>query len=252
MHQFNIQFLAKDNELRVIECNLRASRSFPFVSKITKFNFIGMATEIMLGKQVESYSKTFADIDYVGVKCSQFSFARLLHADPILGVDMASTGEVACIGDNYYEALLKSMLSVGYRIPDKSKGILISSGPSYSKVEMLDATRMLRDSGYRIYATGGTADFLAENGIESQTVHWPDNDKKPNVLDILREHRVDLVINIPKNYSSREIDNGFAIRRSAIDYNIPLITNARLAGAFIYALCRIGIDGLAVKPWNEY
>ncbi|MBQ0126768.1 MAG: carbamoyl-phosphate synthase (glutamine-hydrolyzing) large subunit [Bacteroidales bacterium] len=249
---FNIQFLAKDNELRVIECNLRASRSFPFVSKITKFNFIGMATEIMLGKQVESYSKTFADIDYVGVKCSQFSFARLLHADPILGVDMASTGEVACIGDNYYEALLKSMLSVGYRIPDKSKGILISSGPSYSKVEMLDATRMLRDSGYRIYATGGTAAFLAENGIESQTVHWPDSDKKPNVLDILREHRVDLVINIPKNYSSREIDNGFAIRRSAIDYNIPLITNARLAGAFIYALCRIGIDGLAVKPWNEY
>lgn len=249
---FNIQFLAKDNELRVIECNLRASRSFPFVSKITKFNFIGMAAEIMLGKKVDAFTKTFADIDYVGVKCSQFSFARLLHADPILGVDMASTGEVACIGDNYYEALLKSMLSVGYRIPDKDKGILISSGPSYSKVEMLEATQMLKDYGYKIYATNGTAAFMAQHGIEAEVVHWPDSEKKPDVIDYLKQHKVDLVINIPKNYSSRELANGFAIRRAAIDFNIPLITNARLAGAFIYALCKIGTKGLAIRSWNEY
>jgi len=249
---FNIQFLAKDNNLRVIECNLRASRSFPFVSKITKFNFIGMATEIMLGKEVEPYGKTFADIDYVGVKCSQFSFARLLHADPVIGVDMASTGEVACIGDNYYEALLKSMLSVGYYIPSKEKGILISSGPSYSKVEMLDAAKLLKGNGYKIYATDGTARFLAMNGIETEVVYWPDMDKEPNVLDCLKEHKVDLVVNIPKNNSARELENGFAIRRTAIDYNIPLITNARLASAFIYAICKIGTEGLSIRSWAEY
>lgn len=249
---FNIQFIAKDNELRVIECNLRASRSFPFVSKISKLNFIGIATEIMLGKPVETYKKTFADIDYVGVKCSQFSFARLLHADPVLGVDMASTGEVACIGDTYYEALLKSMLSVGYRIPDKSKGVLISSGPTYSKVELLETSQLLRDYGYKIYATSGTAAFLAEHGVESEIVHWPDSEKKPDVVDLLKRHQVDLVINIPKNYSSRELANGFAIRRAAIDYNIPLITNARLAAAFIYSLCKVGVEKLAIRPWNEY
>ncbi len=249
---FNIQFLARDNSLRVIECNLRASRSFPFVSKITKFNFIGMATEIMLGKDVEPYGKSFADIDYVGVKCSQFSFARLLHADPILGVDMASTGEVACIGDNYYEALLKGMLSVGYTIPPRDKGVLISSGPAQSKAELLEATRLLTDHGYTIYATSGTATYLQQNGIDAFVLHWPDSDKKPNVDTYLRERKIGLVINIPKNYSTRELANGFAIRRTAIDFNIPLITNARLASAFIKALCEIGTEGLAVRAWNDY
>ena len=249
---FNIQFLAKDNDLRVIECNLRASRSFPFVSKITKFNFIGLATDIMLGKEVEAYGKSFADIDYVGVKSSQFSFARLLQADPVHGVDMASTGEVACIGDNYYEALLKSMLSVGYRIPSKEKGILISSGPSYSKVEMLEACTTLRDYGYKIYATSGTAQFLAQHDIESEVLHWPDSGKQPNAIDYIEGHKLDLVINIPKNFTARELANGFAIRRSAIDHNIPLITNARLARAFIHALCKIGVEGLAIRAWNEY
>ena len=249
---FNIQFLAKDNDLRVIECNLRASRSFPFVSKITKFNFIGMATDIMLGKEVEAYGKSFADIDYVGVKSSQFSFARLLQADPVHGVDMASTGEVACIGDNYYEALLKSMLSVGYSIPSKEKGILISSGPSYSKVEMLEACTTLRDYGYKIYATSGTAQFLEQHGIDSEVLHWPDSGKQPNAIDYIEGHKLDLVINIPKNFTARELANGFAIRRSAIDHNIPLITNARLARAFIHALCKIGVEGLSIRAWNEY
>ena len=249
---FNIQFLAKDNKLRVIECNLRASRSFPFVSKITKFNFIGMATEIMLGKEVEPYGKSFADIDYVGVKCSQFSFARLLKADPVLGVDMASTGEAACIGVTYDEALLKGMLSVGHRIPSKDKGVLISSGYSKSKVELIDACRMLRDSGYRIYATGGTAAYLADNGIESEVVHWPDSDKKPSVLDCLMNRQVDLVVNIPKNLTQRELENGYKIRRIATDMNIPLITNARLASAYIRSVCQIGEEGLGIKSWAEY
>ncbi|MBQ7518033.1 MAG: ATP-grasp domain-containing protein, partial [Bacteroidales bacterium] len=249
---FNIQFLAKDNQLRVIECNLRASRSFPFVSKITKFNFIAMATDIMLGKEVEPYGKNFADIDYVGVKCSQFSFARLLKADPVLSVDMSSTGEVACIGDNYYEALLKGMLSVGYRIPSKEKGILLSSGPAWSKVELLDAARMLYENGYSLFATSGTARFLEDNGIPSKVVHWPDSEKKPNVLDSLSAHEIDLVINIPKNNTPRELQNGYKIRRMAIDHNIPLITNARLAGAFIYALCKIGTEGLSIRSWAEY
>ena len=250
---FNIQFLAKENSIKVIECNLRASRSFPFVSKITKFNFIGMATEIMLGKEVEPYGKTFADIDYVGVKCSQFSFARLLKADPILGVDMASTGEVACIGDNYYEALLKSMISVGTRVPSKEKGILLSSGPTKSKIDLLDAARILHDCGYKIYATSGTAKFLEENGITVQEVlHWPDSDENPNVIDYMRGGRIDLVINIPKNNTPRELQNGYQIRRTAVDFNIPLITNARQASAFIYAFCKIGVDGLAIKRIDEY
>ncbi|MCQ2114800.1 MAG: carbamoyl-phosphate synthase (glutamine-hydrolyzing) large subunit [Bacteroidales bacterium] len=249
---FNIQFLAKDNELRVIECNLRASRSFPFVSKITKFNFIGMATEIMLGKEVEPFGKSFADIDYVGIKSSQFSFARLLKADPILGVDMASTGEVACIGDNYSEALLKSMLSVGHRVPSKDKGILISSGAARSKVELLDAARELQAAGYRLYATGGTAAFLAQNGVESTVLHWPDSQSKPNVIDSIRNHEIDLVINIPKNSTPRELQNGYQIRRAAIDYNVPLITNARLASAFISAFCRHELADLEIKHWAEY
>jgi len=250
---FNIQFLAKENSIKVIECNLRASRSFPFVSKITKFNFIGMATEIMLGREVEPFGKTFADIDYVGVKCSQFSFARLLKADPILGVDMASTGEVACIGDNYHEALLKSMISVGTRVPSKEKGILLSSGPTKSKIDLLDAARILHDYGYNIYATSGTAHFLEENGITvKEVLHWPDSDEKPNVIDYMRGGKIDLAINIPKNNTPRELQNGYQIRRTAVDFNIPLITNARQASAFIYAFCKIGIDGLAIKRIDEY
>ena len=250
---FNIQFLAKENSIKVIECNLRASRSFPFVSKITKFNFIGMATEIMLGKEVEPFGKTFADIDYVGVKCSQFSFARLLKADPILGVDMASTGEVACIGDNYHEALLKSMISVGTRVPSKEKGVLLSSGPTKSKIDLLDAARILDDYGYKIYATSGTAHFLEENGVKvHEVLHWPDSDEKPNVIDYMRGGKIDLAINIPKNNTARELQNGYQIRRTAVDFNIPLITNARQASAFIYAFCKIGVDGLAIKRIDEY
>ena len=249
---FNIQFLAKDNSLRVIECNLRASRSFPFVSKITKFNFIGMATEIMLGHEVEPYGKTFADIDYVGVKCSQFSFARLLKADPVVGVDMASTGEVACLGDNYYEALLKSMVAVGNRVPPQGGGILLSSGAAPSKVALLEAARMLVEAGYRLYATSGTADFLATNGIASERVHWPDSSQKPSVIDYLREGKIDLVINIPKNHTPRELENGYHIRRTAVDFNIPLITNARLAAAFIYAFCHQDAIGISIKSWKEY
>ncbi len=250
---FNIQFLAKENSIKVIECNLRASRSFPFVSKITKFNFIGMATEIMLGKEVEPFGKTFADIDYVGVKCSQFSFARLLKADPILGVDMASTGEVACIGDNYHEALLKSMISVGTRVPSKEKGVLLSSGPTKSKIDLLDAARILDDYGYKIYATSGTAHFLEENGIKvKEVLHWPDSEEKPNVIDYMRGGKIDLAINIPKNNTARELQNGYQIRRTAVDFNIPLITNARQASAFIYAFCKIGVDGLAIKRIDEY
>ena len=249
---FNIQFLAKDNALRVIECNLRASRSFPFVSKITKFNFIGMATEIMLGKEVEPYGKTFADIDYVGVKSSQFSFARLLKADPVLGVDMASTGEAACIGDNYHEALLKSMLSVGHRVPSPDKGVLISSGSSKSKVELLEASQMLKAKGYKLYATSGTAAFLADNGVEAEVLHWPDSQKKPNVLDYIAAQKIDLVINIPKNNTARELENGHKIRRAAVDHNIPLITNARLASAYIWSVCKIGVNGLGIRHWGEY
>ena len=249
---FNIQFLAKDNALRVIECNLRASRSFPFVSKITKFNFIGMATEIMLGKDVEPYGKTFADIDYVGVKSSQFSFARLLKADPVLGVDMASTGEAACIGDNYHEALLKSMLSVGHRVPSPDKGVLISSGSSKSKVELLEASQMLKAKGYKLYATSGTAAFLADNGVEAEVLHWPDSQKKPNVLDYIAAQKIDLVINIPKNNTARELENGHKIRRAAVDHNIPLITNARLASAYIWSVCKIGVNGLGIRHWGEY
>ena len=188
----------------------------------------------------------------MGVKCSQFSFSRLLNADPVHGVDMASTGEVACIGDNYYEALLMSMLSVGYTIPSKEKGILISSGASHSKAELLEAARMLKEAGYKLYATGGTSEFYAQNGIQTETVHWPDSVKKPNVLELIENHTFDLVINIPKNFTERELRNGYLIRRKAVDHNIPLITNARLASAFIYAICKIDVSNLAVKAWQEY
>ena len=247
---FNIQFLAKDNDIKVIECNLRASRSFPFVSKVLKYNLIDMATRVMLGEQVEPLHRSTFDLDYVGVKASQFSFARLLKADPVLGVDMASTGEVGCIGENYYEAILKSMISVGQRVPERA--ILVSSGPARSKVELLNSTRMLLDKGYKVFATGGTSAFLEQNGIRVDTLYWPDEEREPNVMQFLRERRVDLVINIPKDHTPRELDNGYKIRRAAVDFNIPLITNARLASAFIYAICKVDPDEIAIKSWDEY
>ncbi len=247
---FNIQFLAKDNDVMVIECNLRASRSFPFISKVLKTNFIEIATKIMLGKPVVKPDKSLFDLDYVGVKASQFSFSRLQKADPVLGVEMVSTGEVGCIGDGYYEAILKAMLSVGYNIP--SKAVLFSSGPSRSKIELLNSARMLQEKGLTIYATGGTHDFFTENGVRSSMLHWPGEKKEPNTLDYLRQKKIDLVINIPKNLSSDELDNDYRIRRSAVDFNIPLITNARLASAFIYSFCKINADEIGIKAWGEY
>lgn len=247
---FNIQFLAKDNDVKVIECNLRASRSLPFVSKILKTNFIDYATRIMLGEKVEKPNKSSFEIDHIGVKASQFSFSRLSMADPVLGVEMASTGEVGCIGDDYYEAILKAMLSVGYGIP--VKGVLISSGPMRSKTELLESARMLIKKGLAIYATKGTHDFYAGNGIETTMVHWPDVDSKPNVTDLLRHKVIDLVINIPKNMSREELHNDYLIRRTAIDFNIPLITNARLASAFVYAISKYTLNDLKIKSWDEY
>ncbi len=247
---FNMQFLAKDNEIKVIECNLRASRSFPFVSKVLKTNLIELATNVMLGEKYEKPSKSIFELDYIGVKASQFSFSRLQKADPVLGVDMASTGEVGCIGDDYYEAILKAMLSVGYRIPKKN--IMISSGPIRSKLEMVNSCRMLLERGYNLFATKGTHDFLKGNGIESTVLHWPDEDKKPNVIDYMKNGLLDMVINIPKNLSEGELANDYTIRRSAIDYNIPLITNARLASAFVYAIYKKPIEKLSIKSWQEY
>jgi carbamoyl-phosphate synthase large subunit len=248
---FNMQLLAKDNDIKVIECNLRASRSFPFVSKVMKYNLIEIATQVMLDAPYQSPDKSMFELDYVGVKAAQFSFARLLNADPVLGVDMSSTGEVGCIGENFYEAVLKSMLSVGYSIPKKN--ILISSGETRSKIELLQSARMLSERGYNLYATGGTAQFLADNGISSTRLYWPDEtDKHPNTLEYIKEKKIDLVINIPKDHTQREITNGYTIRRSAIDYSIPLITNARVASAFIYAFCKYGIEDLSIKSWDEY
>ncbi len=247
---FNIQFLAKDNDVMVIECNLRASRSFPFVSKVLKTNFITIATEVMLGKDVQRLSKSLFDIDYIGIKAPQFSFTRLHKADPVIGVDMASTGEVGCIGEDYYETLLKSMLSVGYTIPKKS--ILISSGPAEDKATLLEAAKMMIDKGYTIYATRGTQEFFSKNHIEATTLHWPDENKKPNTLDYLKEKKIDLVINIPKNLTPGELYNDYEIRRNAVDLNIPLITNARLAKAFLIAICKYNLDDLPIKSWDEY
>ncbi len=247
---FNIQYLAKDNDIKVIECNLRASRSFPFVSKVLKTNLIEIATKAMLDVPFQKPDKSLFELDYVGVKAPQFSFHRLLNADPVSGVDMASTGEVACIGENFYEALLKSMLSVGYRIPKKS--ILISSGPTRGKVELLESARMLKERGFTIYATGGTHIFFQENGVETEQVFWPDEDKQPNTLDLIKNRKVEMVINIPKDHTTREISNGYNIRRNAIDFNIPLITNARVASAFIYAICKLEMDDISIKAWNEY
>ena len=248
---FNIQYLAKGNEIKVIECNLRASRSFPFVSKVLKINFIELATRVMLGLPVEKPNKNEFDLDYVGIKASQFSFNRLQKADPVLGVDMASTGEVGCIGDDVSEAILKSMLSVGQRIPEKN--ILLSTGTAKQKVAMLDAARLLAKKGYNLYATGGTHRFFAENSIPSTLVYWPsETGKEPQALTLLHEKKIDMVVNIPRDLSAGELDNGYKIRRAAIDLNIPLITNARLASAFINAFCTLSMDDIQIKSWQEY
>ncbi len=248
---FNIQYLAKDNDIKVIECNLRASRSFPFVSKVLKINFIELATKVMLGIPVRKPDKNLFDLDYVGIKASQFSFNRLQKADPVLGVDMASTGEVGCIGSDTSCAVLKAMLSVGYRIPQKN--ILLSTGTPKQKVDMLSAARMLQQKGYRLFATGGSSKFLTENGVENTCVYWPsESGMQPQALDMLHKKEIDMVVNIPKNLTAGELDNGYKIRRAAIDLNVPLITNARLASAFINAFCTMTPDDLAIKSWEEY
>ena len=247
---FNIQYLARDNDIKVIECNLRASRSFPFVSKVLKINLIELATKVMLGLPVQKPDKNLFDLDYVGIKASQFSFNRLQKADPVLGVDMASTGEVGCIGSDTSCAILKAMLSVGYRIPQQN--VLLSTGTPKQKVEMLSAARMLQKKGYKIYATGGSSKFLTENGVENTLVYWPSEEGQPQALDMLHRKEIDMVVNIPKNLTAGELDNGYKIRRAAIDLNIPLITNARLASAFIQAFCSMSLDELVIKSWSEY
>ena len=248
---FNIQFMARENDIYVIECNLRASRSFPFVSKVLKLNLIDLATKIMLGVPVEKPKKNLFDLDYVGIKASQFSFNRLQKADPVLGVDMSSTGEVGCLGDDTNTALLKSMLAVGHRIPEKN--ILLSTGGAKQKAEMLDAAKLLQQHGYKLYATGGTSRYLTENGVENTLVYWPsDADKKPQALDMLHEKQIDMVVNIPKDLTVHELSNGYKIRRAAIDLNIPLITNSRLASAFIRAFCTVKPEDIDIKPWGAY
>ncbi|MBO5819848.1 MAG: carbamoyl-phosphate synthase (glutamine-hydrolyzing) large subunit [Bacteroidales bacterium] len=252
---FNIQFLAKNNEVKVIECNLRASRSFPFVSKVLKRNFIETATRIMLEAPYTKPDKNAFDIDWIGVKASQFSFSRLHKADPVLGVDMSSTGEVGCIGDDFNEALINAMLATGFKIPSKEKAVMVSSGSSKSKVDLLDACKMLSDSGYKIYATAGTQQFLKDHNIEAQVVRWPDEShgsETDQILDKISQHAFDLIINIPKDLTKRELTNGYRIRRAAIDHNTPLITNARLAAAFIEAFCTMGADDIQIKSWQEY
>lgn len=248
---FNIQYMARDNEILVIECNLRASRSFPFVSKVLKINLIELATRIMLGLPVEKPSKNLFDLDYVGIKASQFSFNRLQKADPVLGVDMSSTGEVGCLGDDVNQALMKSMLSVGLRVPKKN--ILLSTGGAKQKADMLDAARELKQHGYRLFATGGTSKYLTENGIENTRVYWPSEEgQQPQALDMLHHKELDMVVNIPKDLTPRELTNGYKIRRAAIDLNVPLITNSRLAGAFINAFCSMSLDDIDIKAWGEY
>ena len=247
---FNIQFLAKDNDIKVIECNLRASRSMPFVSKVLKTNLIELATKVMLGVQADKPNKTVFEVDYVGVKAPQFSFSRLAKADPVLGVDMSSTGEVGCIGEGFYEAILKAMFSVGYRVPKKS--ILLSTGPARSKVELLNSAKALREKGHKLYATRGTQQFLENAGVEAHVAYWPDEDKSPNTIELIKSREVDLVVNIPKDLTATELNNDYTIRRSAVDFNVPLITNARLASAFILAYCRLSLDDLAIKSWDEY
>lgn len=248
---FNIQFMARDNDILVIECNLRASRSFPFVSKVLKINLIELATKVMLGLPVEKPNKNLFDLDYVGIKASQFSFSRLQKADPVLGVDMSSTGEVGCLGDDTNDALLKSMLSVGHRIPAKT--VLLSTGGAKEKAGMLDAARELVEHGYKLYATGGTSKYLAENGVANERVFWPSEEgQEPQALTMLHEHKIDMVVNIPKNLTVHELTNGYKIRRAAIDLNVPLITNSRLASAFIHAFCSVPLDEIEIKSWSEY
>ncbi len=247
---FNIQYLARENDIKVIECNLRASRSFPFVSKVLKINLIELATKVMLGLPVEKPNKNLFELDYVGIKASQFSFNRLQKADPVLGVDMASTGEVGCLGDDTSCAILKSMLSVGQRIPEKN--ILLSTGTAKQKADMLNAARLLVKKGYKLFATGGTSRYLTDNGVENTLVHWPSENMQPQALEMLHNREIDMVVNIPKNLSAGELDNGYKIRRAAIDLNIPLITNARLASAFIQAFCTLDINDIAIKSWAEY
>jgi carbamoyl-phosphate synthase large subunit len=253
--------MARENDILVIECNLRASRSFPFVSKVLKLNLIDLATKVMLGVPVEKPSKNLFDLDYVGIKASQFSFNRLQKADPVLGVDMSSTGEVGCLGDDTSCAMLKSMLSVGHRIPNRINeqgeevpgNILLSTGGAKQKAEMLDAARMLIEHGYRLFATGGTSKYLSDNGIENTLVYWPsEKEGAPQALDLLHNKEIDMVVNIPKDLTPRELTNGYQIRRAAIDLNIPLITNSRLASSFIHAFCTMKLDDLAIKSWAEY
>ena len=247
---FNIQFLAKNRDVKVIECNLRASRSFPFVSKILKHNFIETATRIMLDAPYERATKSEFDIDRIGIKASQFSFSRLQNADPILGIDMSSTGEVGCLGDDLNEALLNALIATGYHLPEKN--ILISSGDAKGKVDLLEPARQLVKNGYKIFGTEGTAKFFRENGVEATAVCWPDENGENNVMDMIANHQFDLVINVPKNHTKRELTNGYRIRRSAIDHNIPLMTNVRLAKAFIEAFCAMKIEDIKIKSWQEY
>lgn len=247
---FNMQVMAKNNDIKVIECNLRASRSFPFVSKVLKVNFIEIATKVMLDVPVDIPHKSAFELDYVGIKAPQFSFSRLQKADPVLGVEMASTGEVGCIGEDFHEAILKAMISVGYKIPERN--ILLSTGDARSKTDMLSAAMALQHKHYNLYATQGTADYLAQNGVRAEVLHWPDSELKPNTLDFIKEKKIDLVINIPKNLSASELNNDYTIRRSAIDFNVPLITNARLASAFIHAFCKLEKKDIKITSWNEY
>lgn len=247
---FNIQFLAKDNYIKVIECNLRASRSFPFVSKVLKTNFIELATEIMIGMKVEKPMKSIFDLDYVGIKAPQFSFSRLQKADPMLGVEMASTGEVGCIGEDFYEAVLKAMLSVGYTIPEKN--ILLSTGDARSTIELLNSSRMLFENGYKLFASPETHQFLEANGIESEQLFLPDENRSPNIIDFIKSKKIDLVINIPKSLSRDVLNSDYQIRRTAVDFNVPLVTNSRLASAFIYAFCRRSLESLSIKSWQEF
>ena len=249
---FNIQFLAKNREVKVIECNLRASRSFPFVSKILKRNFIDTATKIMLDAPYSRPDGSEFDIDRIGVKASQFSFARLQNADPVLGVDMSSTGEVGCLGDDLNEALLNALIATGYRLPKPGANILISSGGAKGKVSLLEPAKSLVNRGYKVYATGGTARFFNENGVDATPVLWPDEEGQNNVMDMIAAHQFDLIINVPKNHTKRELTNGYRIRRGAIDHNTPLMTNVRLAKAFIEAFTALSQDDIKIKSWQEY
>lgn len=247
---FNIQFIAKDNDIKVIECNLRASRSFPFVSKVFKINFIDLSTRIIMDKRVPEIDWSSFDLDFVGVKAPQFSFTRLKGSDPILGVEMASTGEVACLGDNFNEAFLKSLISVGFKLPRKT--ILLSTGPINSKYEFLENTRILDRMGFKFYATKGTADFMRSNGIKAEILYWPLENREPNTLSYISDGKIDLVINIPKNIEKEELDNDYLIRRKAVDFDVPLITNLQLAKRFVGAIYRTSSKDLKIKSWDEY